>query len=44
MGEKRVAVGAEKGRARDEAVAQSYKGDAAEVVAKFEGLLSQPFN
>jgi salicylate hydroxylase len=44
VGEKRVAVGAEKGRARDEAVAQSYEGDAAAVVAKFEGLLNQPFN
>lgn len=44
MGEKRVAVGSEKGRQRDEAVAQSYEGDAEAVVAKFEGLLSQPFN
>ncbi|KAH6610106.1 hypothetical protein Trco_000126 [Trichoderma cornu-damae] len=44
MGEKRVAVGPEKGRERDEAIAQSYEGDAAAVVAKFEGLLSQPFN
>lgn len=44
LGEKRVAVGPEKGRERDEAVAQSYQGAAEAVVAKFEGLLSQPFN
>ncbi|KAL7923125.1 hypothetical protein ACQKWADRAFT_67322 [Trichoderma austrokoningii] len=44
VGEKRVAVGAERGKERDEAVAQSYRGDAAAVVEKFEGLLSQPFN
>ncbi|KKP00655.1 hypothetical protein THAR02_07244 [Trichoderma harzianum] len=44
LGEKRVAIGPEKGRERDEAVAQSYQGAAEAVVAKFEGLLSQPFN
>ncbi|PON25844.1 hypothetical protein TGAM01_v205281 [Trichoderma gamsii] len=44
LGEKRVAVGAERGKERDEAVAQSYQGDAAAIVEKFEGLLSQPFN
>lgn len=44
LGEKRVAVGAERGKERDEAVAQSYRGGAAAIVEKFEGLLSQPFN
>ncbi|RFU76845.1 hypothetical protein TARUN_5431 [Trichoderma arundinaceum] len=44
LGERRVAVGPEKGSERDQAIAQSYEGDAAAVVAKFEGLLSQPFN
>ncbi|KAL7795118.1 hypothetical protein V8C37DRAFT_374556 [Trichoderma ceciliae] len=44
LGEKRVAMGSKRGRERDEAVAESYRGDAAAVVAKFEELLSQPFN
>ncbi|KAL7937342.1 hypothetical protein V8C35DRAFT_179099 [Trichoderma chlorosporum] len=44
MGERRVAVGPEKCRERDEAVAQSYEGIAETIAAKFEGLLSQPFN
>lgn len=44
LGEKRVAVGAEKGKERDEAVAQSYQGGATAIVEKFEGLLSHPFN
>lgn len=44
LGEKRVAVGPEKGRERDESIVQAYAGDAAAVVEKFEGLLSQPFN
>lgn len=44
LGEKRVAVGVEKGRERDEAVGQSFQGGATAIVEKFEGLLSQPFN
>lgn len=44
LGEKRVAVGAERGKERDEAVAQSFQGGAVAIVEKFEGLLSQPFN
>lgn len=44
LGERRVAVGAERGKERDEAIAQSFRGGAAAIVEKFEGLLSQPFN
>lgn len=44
VGEMRVAVGSEKGRERDEAVAKSYEADAAAIVAKFENLLREPFN
>lgn len=44
LGEKRVAIGPERGKERDEAVAQSFQGGAVAIVEKFEGLLSQPFN
>ncbi|KAH0494491.1 hypothetical protein TgHK011_001108 [Trichoderma gracile] len=44
LGEVRVAVGSEKGRERDEAVAKSYEGNAAAIVVKFENLLKEPFS